>query len=421
MSNALEYFVDKEIRVDAGFGFQNVHIRLAIPNMPRVARLASFSEHLIDHVSGDATRNIISIFKGGVAISNDLGESWEAMALGDAIDADFVHSFTTHNGHHLLQTRAPPRDSDFELKERDSLIYRFDRDWIYTGACRPGQSHWHGSCSIDQYANTIIYAEYPNNKAKYERNRTGSGDLLDLRMAAVFRSRDDGASWEKVFEQDWNDIRHFHTVVADRFVPGQWWLSSGDLPDESRVWLSKDDGDSWFDVSAERPDIALHVSMRGKERAAFRYTDIWLGREYLVWGSDDWLGGSSRAIDQTPSAERVGSRIFRARRSECLKPEILGYVGNPIRSIIDVGPALVALTEAKHAVIANPQVVLISKTDPMVVTELMQIENPSSISTGFSFSRASRKAMDGVFFSHRSRHDVADRPTRILRWELEFS
>ena len=118
--------------------------------------------------------------------------------------------------------------------------------------------------------------------------------------------------------------------------------------------------------------------------------------------------------------QRAGSRMFRVRKGDQLKPEMLGYVGNPVRSLIDIGPAFIVLTEAKRRYMQRPQVMLMSKADPTLMTEIFTVDTWSNAGTGFSYSRSSRKAKDGVFFSFRGRYDVVNSPTRILRWKVDL-
>jgi hypothetical protein len=40
--------------------------------------------------------------------------------------------------------------------------------------------------------------------------------------------------------------------------------------------------------------------------------------------------------------------------------------------------------------------------------------------TGFAYSRASRAAVDGTFFSFRSSRDLIRHATRIFRWRVSF-
>ena len=59
---------------------------------------------------------------------------------------------------------------------------------------------------------------------------------------------------------------------------------------------------------------------------------------------------------------RTGSRIYRTPKSNPLQLEELGYVGNPVRSIVDVGPAYLFITESSsgyHSL--RPQVVALFK------------------------------------------------------------
>ena len=70
--------------------------------------------------------------------------------------------------------------------------------------------------------------------------------------------------------------------------------------------------------------------------------------------------------------------------------------------------------------IGSPQVFLISKKDYRAVNRVVPPGVFRDDGSGFTYSRASRAARDGVFYSHRSEKDVFDRPGGILRWELEF-
>jgi hypothetical protein len=399
-------------RVDPAFGFSRIAVTLSVPSLPAAAAQAAFTEHVRDPQTREPTDEVIGVFTGGAVVSKDLGASWDVVTVPELPTADFWSCFTLRSGERLLQIQAPAAGADEQLPPGGTVCV-LDRNWKPIQSSRPGPSHWHGACSIDQSGDTIMYAEYPNNKKDLGKDA--------FRTSTVFRSRDGGRSWQKVFEKTVDEIRHFHTLVADPYVPGHWWLSSGDSPEGSRVWLSKDDGDTWIDASLAQPVLDLHPHSRNRTRSAFRYTDVWIGKDEMIWGADDWMGGSVNVNDpMIPYHQRAGSRMFRARKGDQLKPEMLGYVGNPVRSIIDIGPAFIVLTEAKRRFMQRPQVMLMSKADPTLMTEIFTVDTWSNAGTGFSYSRSSRKAKDGVFFSFRGRYDVINSPTRILRWKVDL-
>ena len=147
---------------------------------------------------------------------------------------------------------------------------------------------------------------------------------------------------------------------------------------------------------------------------------VYVTEDKLFWGADDWLGGASGDVESL-LARRTGARFFVSSKRERLDPRPVGWAGNPVRSLTDVGDALIATTEAKEVGrIGSPQVFLISKADFALSTELFRPSVFGGNGSGFTYSRASRAARDGVFFTHRTEVDVFDRPGGILRWEVEF-
>jgi hypothetical protein len=409
--------------VDPAFGFSRIAVRITVPKFPSKAATASFSEHVYDRTQKCATRSVIAVRRGGVSISNDLGDDWEHIDLTDQPNADFVHCITLSDGTHLVQGRSPRRTGSKFSDALGGAIFRYSVDWNFLGEAHPGESHWHGSRSADEAGGVVMFADYPSNKNKSEVDIADPNalDKHDVRVSKVYRSLDGGRNWTKVFSQSRQEIRHFHTLIADPFVPRTWWLSSGDNARECHVWLSADDGDSWREVSNSSLAVDLHPRARNSVQSVFRHTDMWIGEHEICWGTDDWLGGCRFYDDPiVPVGRRVGSRMYRAEKKYPLSPKLIGHVGNPVRSIIDIGPACIGITEAKQNVLTRPQVFLFSKHAPDLLAELFTVDVFKSGGTGFTFSRASRATCDDTFFTFRSRYDLVDAPTRIARWHVAF-
>jgi hypothetical protein len=370
-------------------------LRLSIPEFPQNLPGAVYGEHVGNRV--------IALAPSAIAESRDLGQSWRIHAAAFALPPRAC--FTTGQGTHLVCTHVP-KDS-----AGDALIYRFDAEWNQLGAPFAVAAPWHGSASIGETDGTIMFAEYPDNAGKYR------ADPAPVRPARVWRSRDDGASWSCVKTVSPDEIRHLHTLVPD--PAGCWWLSSGDRDSEVFVWKSEDGGDSWSDVTEQAPDVPLHPQYRRYARAVQRMTDLVFLDGYMIWGADDWLGYSPQNSDERPAA---GSRMFRARMDERWKVEALGFCGKPVRNIVDVGPAYVVTTEAKHIDRGGrPDVFLMFKDSLDRMHLLAQIDVYGTRGTGFTYSLASRAAKDGVFFSHRAGNDAFRSDTRLLKWELILS
>lgn len=412
--------------VDPAHGFKRVALELSVPSMPTAGDQVDFAEHVLD-AGRQPTDTVIACTKGGVIVSRDLGESWEYIRIAELNGTGLLNSFTTHDGIHLLQGRSAatlgiPRDDE----TLDGPIAVLDKDWNIQECAAPGVSMWHGSRAIDESVGVIVYGEYPENKVKYtsgfdSKSPTPAQRAL-LHDSRLFRSTDGGRSWESVLRLDWKSIRHFHTVAADPWQPNRWWASSGDFPDECRVWQSLDYGLTWAEVASELPSDQL-PPLLANANGVLRYTDIAVREHDLIWGADDWLGAGWPGDADAPASRRGGSRLFRSGKDLPWRPESLGYVGNPIRSLVDVGPAYLVFTEAKGKCDFGfrPQVMLLSKSEPFLLTPLLTVDNfGEPPATGFTFSRASRAAKDGVFFTYRRATDAFPGGPNILRWRVTF-
>jgi SAM-dependent methyltransferase len=395
-------------KVDSAFGFSEVRLVLDIPEMPSEGRRTSFAEHI------PGTGQVVAVGKGCVCTTSDLGRNWEFVRLAGMEDADFFNCLTLSNGNRLLQVKASV-DATYRTADRQGSLMLYDAQWRLLSETQPARHHWHGPRAAAEAGSTIMFAEYPDNKQKYDM-------ALEHKVVqpGVFRSRDGGLNWEVVFQPPCGEIRHFHLLLPDPCVPRQWWLTSGDRANESRVWLSHDDGDSWREMTDPAPSLPQPKLQGAASQSVHRLTDLWLGPDRLIWGADDWLGGPNGADDlSVPESARVGARLFCSPRTAPLAVESLGWIGNPVRTITDLGEALLVTTEGKKKVLPEPQIYLVSKNDPKLQAEIGTVEVPSD-GSGFTYSRASALAVERTMFSFRGRRDLANHPTQVLRWSFDF-
>jgi hypothetical protein len=149
----------------------------------------------------------------------------------------------------------------------------------------------------------------------------------------------------------------------------------------------------------------------------------WDGDE-MIWGSDDALSNAVEHTSPSASKRAGGSRVFRADLSAGTMPAVLGYCGPEIRNIVDIGDFYVLITQSTPRFADNkPQVFLLAKHagEPEAnVAHLFNVERFADGPTGFTYSLASRRASNGVFFSYRKPTDVFKAQNRILKWQFEF-
>jgi hypothetical protein len=368
--------------------------------------LLGFSEHVLDE-HGEPTDTVLATMTGGFAISTDLGRSWKKVRVRHRRFAhyQFVHVKTLGNAELLAQAAAKPWRPGLP-REVDNLVLNLDGEVL--AANHMEGSHWHGCRAVDVAGQTLMYAEYP-----YEDSI--AGNRLSSR---VLRSRDRGRTWETVFEQGPDQVRHFHFLQARRGIPGEWWLTSGDSPLESRIWVTKDDGDTWDDITSP---FAGQVGIDGLKypRTIFRLTDLIWEAEALLWGTDDYL-----ARDGFPSP---AARLFRSPLGR-LQPSVAATAKWPIRNIVDIGPFYMVLTQGCARPDASteekkPGVYLLPKQRIESAPEMVHLFNVdiySSNRTGFTYSRASRAAKDGTFFTYRGSTDAFPSGHKLLRWDVTF-
>jgi len=397
-------------------GCRRVVIEVSVPRLPDAGAPVHFAEHV--RRDGRATDTVIACTRGAVVVSEDLGASWETVPIPALDEVAFRNSFTRESGEHLLQGDAS-RDGGPAGRHGHAPVALLDSAWELVSCTDPGFSAWHGTRSIDEEGGALVYAEYPRNRGRRAFMRDpAAAPPAPLRDSRLLRSTDGGRSWETVLCVDWREIRHFHTVVADPWRPGRWWASSGDAGPDCRVWESLDGGASWAEMPVELPADELHP--RANPRSVLRHTDVAVRESDLIWGTDDMLGGWLLDDAAVSVGRRPGARLMRSGKERPWKPRTIAYLGNPARSLVDVGFGYIVTTEAQGFFGYRPDVCLLWKSEPFALTPLAAVDNfrAERPRTGFTYSRASRSAKDGVFFTYRSGKDMFPGGPGILRWRV---
>lgn len=389
-----------------GYPARKLTLTIAIPPLPP-RPFVRFDDHVTN--ADDRSGNfVLATMPGGFTISRDLGETWRAVKVKGRDNQRIVHVRALGSGEYLLQ--AMPVQDPGKTLPLDLLVVDEDgRVIVEHIAYGP---RWHSCRAIDEANGTLMYAEYPSGESKRESV-----------SSRVLRSRDRGRSWTVVFERSFKQIRHFHFLQARPGHPGEWWLTSGDQPEESRIWVSKDDGDSWQDYTAGSSRLLIGAAKY--PRSIFRLTD-------LVWEGDDVLWGTDDVLWQAQQDLR-GGHLFRSNvQSMAFAPRDLGRTRWQIRNLVDVGDFYIVLTQGSNFERATeeerkPAALLLPKRAPdhgPALFPLLDVEvhtDKPAAGAGFTYSKASRAAVNGTFFTFRAPFHIFPTGHQILRWNIRFA
>ena len=402
-------------------GMDRILLEISVPSIPQSLQGCEFAEHALDQLSREASNQVITAGPGKIGVSDDLGKTWIRIEPLGIETTRFVNCFTTRSGRHIAQEQGWLGLADTaQPEQRHGRLFVFTAQWELLAVVKAGDAQWHGSASISERNGTNMFAEYHDNLAKYDPKFKTSDLITRVRPCSVWRSRDDGMTWEKVFEQDMSRVRHFHTLCADPFEKDVWWLSSGDRPGECHVWRSSNDGDTWTECSDPDANIALPPAFQHKKEVAHQHTDVLVTQDHLIWGADDLLGSEEEYDQALPLHHRAGSRIYRSLKTVPLAIEEVAYVGHPIRSMIDVGPGWIVTTEGKAASSGRrPSIFFVSKSFEQVI-RICDTDNYRNRGSGLTYSKMSRKPKDGTFFSFKEHYDVFDNSPRIAQYAISF-
>ena len=391
-----------------GFPFGHVTATLSIPVVDDNPKsIVRFSEHVGEQGTGGATERVIACSVGGYYVSDDLGVNWRWIPVKGFEKVRFVNSVSLPDGTVCLQSKGLSPKLPRDEQPHAGLIVTLASDGTIRTATAPSVNQWHGSSSVDFRDGVLLFCDYALNAPR------GSSTDDERFPSAVWRSVDFGGSWKKVLECSGEEIRHFHTVRADPFASGTWYLTSGDLPSEINIFVSHDHGQSWRRQFEPSGDASM---------ARFRMTDMAFTAEGMIWGSDDILGSPTKMNHDLPLAGRSGARMFFAPRNDIGRPIDIGYLGQAVRSIVDLGVCWLVITQGSiYQTFTRPAVFLLTKQKPYAVQHLFDVDNYSDLVTGFTYSCASRAAKDGTFFTVRGAKDVFDAPFNILKWRVRFN
>lgn len=103
----------------------------------------------------------------------------------------------------------------------------------------------------------VYYGEYTRNSLKDS--------------VSVYRSSDDGQTWEVYYSFDKGSIRHIHSVQYDKFS-GKVWATTGDSDNECMI--------GFFDKNDK-----FHILFKGSQK--YRCVSLLFTEEYIYWAMDD--------------------------------------------------------------------------------------------------------------------------------------
>ena len=332
---------------------------------------------LEDKQRNETLREVLFASGNTVFTSFDNGVSWASHRCR-GVAGRVVRCFTLQDGTKILQTSHP------------FATYLSSEDFrsIRPVTCSAEHS-WHGAWSIDQSSSgTVCFGEYMD-RARFVR---------------VLRSDDGGANWEEVLVVENvpgqpTSIRHIHTVLADPFMPGRWYATSGDQHRECRFWISSDDARTWQELG-EPNLIGDHpLSYLQERRYIYRFVSACIDRDYIYWPTDDLL-------------RREGPALFRMSKVEPHEVEYICDAGEQeARSCIDLGGGLMLdITQSNKG--KDHVSVLLLNVDGFS-EEIVRLPKLTAGISSFCRSLTSRSAPDGVFFTGAGGHILDARPSSL--------
>jgi len=252
-------------------------------------------------------------------------------------------------------------------KDDNHYLVLLDKNLNMISEKNIGKCSWHSQNSIDEANGVIMYAEY------------NVGD--EPTSVSIYRSKDNGSSWQSIFSlKAQEELRHFHTLQRVKDTPGFWLATTGDTPEQSRWFLSKNDGDTWNEVTDTEHINTIYPS---RNLSAHRTTAIDITNDYYYWTTDD-LMGNVPSYFLCENEERIASsKLYRSKKTEPLYIEKLSNLGMHGRSMVKTDTGYLIITEAKY-VSNNIQIFYVDDSDMTKVYFLLSLHG--SIRTGGTYS-----------------------------------
>ena len=122
----------------------------------------------------------------------------------------------------------------------------------------------------------VYYGEYTRNPLK---------DSI-----SIYRSSDDGQTWEVYYSFDKGSIRHIHSLQYDKYS-SRVWVTTGDLDNECMI--------GFFDINDK-----FHILFKGSQK--YRCVSLLFTEEYIYWAMDD-----SSSQNYIYCYERKGSNAYK--------------------------------------------------------------------------------------------------------------
>ena len=328
---------------------------------------------------------------GSLHVSDDFGETWSDLPKLKGIN--IRRFFSMSNGHYLV--------GGYDSKN-NCVIQTIDENFEAVCTIRQGNALWNSNNSIDEMDGVIMYSEYQNFKAELPTN------------VSIYRTSDFGISWEEVFSHPHPGIRHWHTLKADPFRRGTWIATSGDTPEQSKWFITEDIGEEWEEITDM--DYICENSPR-RSKSAHRTTTFLVNEDSYIFATDDLMGSVPQFLSIRDGVRASSSKLFSASKTSPTRLMEIANLGIHIRSLIDVGPGFIAISEAQQ-VSFDSQIFFIPKETPIAPHLLFTL--PASMPHGGT-SAMSSHASNGLFFSYWKDGCFRDSRFQTLRWKFDFS
>ncbi len=193
----------------------------------------------------DRNRMWVGVEVGGIARTDDGGETWTVDLPGDNPDLHMLWAHPDRPGVLFASTGYGRFDGVAEMVEPNAGVFRSDdygQTWTY--AWKGVTPRYSRPMCIDHRApHALTVASAPNAFSHY-RDEGGAGAML-------FRSDDDGASWRSLGDDDHSpSAANLHGLMPDPEEPGGVLVGT----DTGEVWRVGDDA-HWRQVGTGMPAV----------------------------------------------------------------------------------------------------------------------------------------------------------------------